>query len=410
MLSRDGFYVFDPHRAYAQILMQLPVAISLELGAQNLNFLMRAHSFGFVFVPLIFWIAALAIQLNSRLFWFILMAYCVTYLRSNFFAAGEFNITYAMTAFCASILLRHNINRSLAVLLILVSVALTHSYEMTLFLGALLSGLAAWRLWRGQHDSRLARYCIAISIVFFVASIYVGFQSAFFDRSYDGRSTANLNALREIHFLYLLAMPPLVAAFCLTTIVNIRKALIVIAFFLSILYGLYTARWDQTNISFGYLSYAYRALVGLLLVGIILLAAIATRGNRPSSWLGIIVTFFFLSLSFPMLTHTYGFYQWIKRFEIEAIGLQHHTYINETTINRQHGLNSGYNWPWGNSYTSILLRGNVEAIILNSSQYQSTNGSCYEDLGRTSNQLSEQCQAKPLFPFLVLKKDGRLFP
>ena len=56
MLSRDGFYVFDPHRAYAQILMQLPVAISLELGAQNLNFLMRAHSFGFVFVPLIFWI------------------------------------------------------------------------------------------------------------------------------------------------------------------------------------------------------------------------------------------------------------------------------------------------------------------------------------------------------------------
>jgi hypothetical protein len=410
MLSRGGFYIFDPHRAYAQILMQLPVVISLALGTQDLNFLIRAHSFGFVVVPLIFWIAALIIQIHSRLFWFFVMAFCVTYLRSNFFAAGEFNITYGMTAFCASMLLRQNINRTLSVLMVLTSVVLTHSYEMTLFLGPLLVALSAWRLWQAKQDSVFVRACVILAIIFFLVASYVGLQSAFFQRSYDGRSTANLSALAEIHFLYLLALPLLVTVLCLVRINYLKRILTVAIALLIVCYFLYALRWDQTNISFGYLSYAYRALVGLLLIEVVLLAFITRKENLTDDRVGLVVTLFFLSLAVSMLNHTYGFYKWIERFEAAAINLQHNTHINESRINTNHGMNSGYNWPWGNSYTSILLRGNAEAIVLNSSQFQSTDGSCFEGLRKNSEQALDACQRSRLYPFFTLKKTRYLFP
>jgi hypothetical protein len=81
MLPEGGFYIFDPHRAYVQVLVQAPVALAIWLGALDLNILTRAHSFGFVGVPLIFWVGALALQFKSRLFWFFLMAFTVSYLR-----------------------------------------------------------------------------------------------------------------------------------------------------------------------------------------------------------------------------------------------------------------------------------------------------------------------------------------
>jgi hypothetical protein len=409
ILSRDGFYIFDPHRAHAQILVQLPVVVLLELGVQDLNLLIRAHSFGFVFVPLIFWIVALSIQIHTRLFWFFLIAYSATYLRSNFFAAGEFNITYAMTAFCASILLRHEINRTLAVFLILTSVALTHSYEMTLFLGILLISLSGWRLWHEKQDGRVVRYCIMTAAIFFLLSIYIGFESAFFQRTYDGRSTANLSALQEIHFLYLLVAPMLVAALCLTKDSVLKNALAGATVLLIVVYSIYASRWDNTNISFGYLSYAYRALVGVLLIEIVLLTFITHKKDVKDSRLGLVVTFFFLSLAFLMLQHTYGFYNWLKRFEEEAISIERHTPIDNTTINTNHGLTTGYNWPWGNSYTSILLRGDTEAVILNNSSHHSNEGGCYERLHLSLHPEADVYQKCMTAPFARLKKDGRLF-
>jgi hypothetical protein len=420
MLSRGGFYIFDGHRAYAQILMQLPVIIPLELGSQDLNLLIRAHSFGFVFVPLIFWLGALALQIDNRLFWFFLMAFCVTYLRSNFFAASECSITYGMTAFCASILLKQRIHLTLAALLIFTSVALTHSYEITLFLGLLLAILSILRLVKEKQDRVTLRFCIMISLVFFLISSYVGFQSAFFQRSYDGRSTANLSALTEIHFIYLLAIPLLIALLCIVASNKFKKILWVAIVLLICFYSLYALRWDHTNISFGYLSYAYRALVGVLLAEIIVSAMVLNYYFRPPSVtarhlasdarLGLIVTFFFMPLACLMLFHTHGFYKWCQRFEAEVMAVKHHTYINKTKINANHGMNSGYNWPWGNSYTSILLRGNAEALILNSSDYQAADGSCYESLGQATNQGLVECRTGGLYPLSPINKLGRLFP
>ena len=127
ILPRGGFYLADPHRKYVLALVQAPVALAIWLGTLDLNTLIRVHSFGFVGVPLVFWMGALILQYKDRLFWFFLMAFTVSYLRSNFFAAGEFSVAYGMTAFCTSVLLRQKITRSQAVLMVLTAIALTHS-------------------------------------------------------------------------------------------------------------------------------------------------------------------------------------------------------------------------------------------------------------------------------------------
>ena len=418
MLSRKGFYIFDPHRAYAQTLMQLPVIASLELGITSLNFLIRAHSFGFVFLPLIFWITALAIQIHTRLFWFFLMAFCVTYLRSNFFAAGEFNITYSMTAFCASILLRTHLNRTLSILMLLTSVLLTHSYEITLFLGVLLVALSVLRLWKAVQDSHFARACILLSIIFFLLSSYVGFQSAFFQRTYDGRSTANLGALTEIHLLYLVAIPILTALLYTPIVKRYILAFTAGVALVIMFYMFYVVRLDQTNISFGYLSYAYRALTGIVLIGVLLLCAYfhyrssfcRTESNTVNNtYLALISVCFFVSLALPMFFHTQGFYKWGHRFERAALAIHQHTPINLAGINTNHGWTHGYNWVWGNTYTSILLRGNAEAIVLNNSGYVSPATSGYERInGIGGPEMSNDNQAD-IYQLKHLKKNRSLF-
>jgi hypothetical protein len=134
------------------------------------------------------------------------MAFTVSYLRSNFFAAGEFSLAYGITACCASVLLRQQLGVFLAVIMSLSAVALTHSYEATLFLGAFLATLSVVRLWLVPTDTRGTKIMIGIAFIIFLIAVYVGVRSAFFQRSYDGQSVANLGAITEIHLLYLLLM------------------------------------------------------------------------------------------------------------------------------------------------------------------------------------------------------------
>jgi hypothetical protein len=77
----------------------------------------------------------------------------------------------------------------------------------------------------------------------------------------------------------------------------------------------------------------------------------------------------FLTLTVPFAIANYGFMQWAKKFEREAMGLTVSTPIEKTKINTDHGWNSGFNWMWTNPSLSILLRGNAEAVIMNNSAH-----------------------------------------
>jgi hypothetical protein len=420
MLPEGGFYIFDPHRAYVQVLVQAPVALAIWLGALDLNILTRAHSFGFVGVPLIFWVGALALQFKSRLFWFFLMAFTVSYLRSNFFAAGEFSVAYGMTAFCAAVLLRQQINHLQAVLMILTGLALTRSYEATLFLGLFLALLAIVRLIQVRSDQRNIRMLIKLAVVIFLISSYVGGRSVLFQRVYDGKSVANFGGLTDIHFLYLIAMPALLALLCTEYASRIRGKIFALTMLLVGLYLIYAFRWDQTNISYGYFSYAYRTLCCFLLLGVLSLAAmvrfwplaykIAPRASMADVCLGIGVTAFFTSMAWLMLYHTHGYYQWAQRFELEAVSLQTHTPIDQTGINTNHGWTHGYNWPWGNPSTSIVLRGNAEAMVLNHSEQLGIVPGIYENIRLAATGLPQDHPQFDVYPMRPFKKSGLLFP
>lgn len=420
MLPRGGFFIFDSHRAYAQALVQAPVALAIWLGTVDLNTLIRVHSFGFIGVPVVFWLGALVLQFGNRLFWFFLMAFTVSYLRSNFFAAGEYSLAYAMTAFCTSVLLRQQVGVFLAVAMLLTGVVLTHSYEASLFLGAFLATLSIVRLWLVPTDPRSIKILLGIAFVIFLMAIYVGVRSAFFQRSYDGQSVANLGAITEIHLLYLLLMPALLVFLCTEYGRQIHKGLCAIVIFLAALYLVYAFRWDHRNISYGYYSYAYRVLCCFLLLGVLSLASawrfwphlFKTNACSASSslYLSLGSFVFFMSMAWLMLYHTYGYYQWAQRFEQTAISIKVHTPIDKTTINTNHGLNHGYNWMWGNAFTSILLRGNAEAIVLNNSSFISPEPSIYDNLDLRDPLGSNNQATYNKYPLARFEKKSLLFP
>ena len=419
MLPRGGFYIFDTHRAYVQVLVQAPVALAIWLGTLDLNVLIRVHSFGFVAVPIVFWLGALMLQFRTKLFWFFLMAFTVSYLRSNFFAAGEFSTAYGLAAFCAAVLLREKISHLQAALMILTAIALTHSYEATLFLGGFLAAVATVRLLKITNDKKSIRTLILVSIAIFLISVYVGARSTFFQRSYDGQSTANLSALTEIHLLYLMGMPAAMALLCISYSQYIKKALLIVLLMSSGLYLLYVFRWDHTNISYGYYSYAYRALCCFLLMGVLTLATalrfwpkVFKAESLPSvatSYLAISTIVFFASMTWLMLYHTYGYYKWAQRFEQVAITLQAHTPIDKTRINTNHGWTYGYNWMWGNPSTSILLRGNAEAMVLNNSNHKGPEPGSYENVKSGDVPLPMDRPVLDPYPLKPFEKRGVLF-
>lgn len=419
MLPRAGFYIFDPHRAYVQALVQAPVALAIWFGVLDLNSLIRLHSFGFVAVPLIFWIGALALQFRNRLFWLFLMALTVSYLRSNFFAAGEFSVAYGMTAFCAAVLLREQVRYLQAALLVVTAIGLTHSYEATLFLGAFLTVLAIVRLAMVPSDRRGIRILILLALFVFLISIYVGGRSVFFQRAYDGKGAANFGALTDIHFLYLILIPAMLALLCTKYVRRVRLAIFLSILLLVGLYLIYAFRWDHTNISYGYFSYAYRTLCCFLLLGVLSLATairfwrqvykIESTESRVDIYLAIGVTAFFTSMALLMLYHTQGYYRWAQRFEQEAVSLKTHTPIDQTGINANHGWTHSYNWPWGNPSISILLRGNAEAMVLNHSEQLGIVPGAYENVRLRADGLLKEPPQFEKYPFRSFEKRRLLF-
>lgn len=420
MLPRGGFYIFDRHRAYAQVFVQAPVAFAIWLGTLDLNTLIRLHSFGFVGLPVVFWLGALILQFGNRLFWFFLMAFTVSYLRSNFFAAGEFSLAYGMTAFCASVLVREKIGFFLAVLLSLTAVVLTHSYEATLFLGIFLTALSVVRLVKLPTDTLGARGLIAIAGAIFLWSAYIGGRSTFFQRTYDGQSAANLSALTEIHLVYLIAMPALLMFLFTEYGRQFHKWICASVLLLAALYLFYVFRWDHRNISYGYYSYAYRALCCFLLLGVLSLASawrfwpqlFKTKAISVSndSYISVAVVVFFMSMAWLMLYHTYGYYKWAQRFEQAAMTLKSHAPIDKTAINTNHGLTYGYNWMWGNPFTSILLRGNAEAVVLNRSAFISAEPSKYDNLDSRDPKGANSQVEYDKYPLAPFEKKAPLFP
>ena len=378
MLLGGGFYIFDIHRAYAQFVVELPVYLAIEAGIRDLNVLLRVHSFGLIGLPILFWCGALLLQLRTSIFWWLTLAFAVTYLRSGFFAAGEFNTAYGLVALCFAIILHKNLSYLHNILLISSAIVLTHAYESMLFIGVFLALTCLVRLWLEKCDSRLSKLALLIACASFLYAAFVGVRSTFFYRAENLKTTINYGALLEPHILYLLWMITSAVLMALTPLsARVKGFVALLSAVASLTYLVFLWRWDK-GISYGYYSYAYRSLGAFMLVGVLFvvwLINVAPRAIQQhvfklnESLLACTVSLVFLVQACMLLGHTFGYYQWLKAFEAEAARIEGLVPIDRTEFNKGHSSLSGYNWPWSNSTLSVLLRGNAEAIITNASNF-----------------------------------------
>lgn len=206
MLINDGLFIFDVHRSNAQYVVEWPVYVALKFGVQDLNILIRIFSFGIIAIPISFWFIALIIQFRTPIFWLLVLAFSVTYLRSGFFAVGEFNTAYGLVALSISIILKKNISNIHNGFLLFSSFILIYSYESMLFLGIILLISCILRLFIERNDSFLTKLTLILSGCFFILSSFVGIRSTFFYRQDNLESTINYAGILQPYILYLIVM------------------------------------------------------------------------------------------------------------------------------------------------------------------------------------------------------------
>jgi hypothetical protein len=217
-----------------------------------------------------------------------------------------------------------------------------------------------------------------------------------------------------------MAMSALIATIAISLPHRIRTWIATGITLMAISYMAYIFRWDQTNISYGFLSYAYRTLCCFLLLGV-LSVAVAFRfwpqifmmkagHNAANGYLAQGAMIFFVTMAGPLLYHTLGYSKWLQKFEQTSVSLTEHKAIDKTNINSNSGMMHGYNWGWGNPSLSILLRGNAEAMVLNHSDNTGTaEPSVYENLKPGSGITQNQKPGFDLYPLKLFQKRALLF-
>ncbi len=396
ILSSQGFCDFYKAREFVQLITQAPLVFAIKAGVNNLNTLIYTHSFGLIFIPLMFWLTALIQQRKTDLFWLFVIAFSVSYLSSGLFAIGEYNLTYSMAALCASILLLEgDISKINATTLILTAFCLTHSYESMVFLGPLLGMICILRFFSTKNSlSLFLKIALTLSCLLFITGFLISLWSLFFPRDPSGLVSATSNIifmLGSMHLLYLILMGFLL----MNSLFFNKKYALFFAWLLSIVHLINFNFWNSPV-----MNYNFRTLSGVLLFAVIAISAyyyflytlnlrtlweektklhtlrwyfyfstkthdIIEKINQTKS--NPIPVIFFISLALPFYFQTVGFYAWASAYEQEVLTQQGFIPIEQTKFAR-----TRYTWKWANPSLSIVLRGDQTGSVI-------TNGLNYYD-------------------------------
>lgn len=378
ILQSHQFFDFYTARRFVQIITQAPVVFGVKSGITNLNLLIYLHSFGVIFIPLVFWLAALIKQFKSDLFWFYILAFCISYLNTGLFAIGEYNLTFAMVAFCASILMQKN---RLKIwdnfFLIITAFCLILSYQAMLFLGPLLCYLSF------KRSITFTRFnCENLSFILFLTSTFIALGSILFPRDPSGLFGALGNILLMLfstQFIYILLM-----LFLITKDSN-NKLIFCLACFLSIAHAINYHFWNSPEIN-----YDFRALAGLLLAAVLFIAS--NLEYRTIIKRTPILILFFFSMIIPFYIQVIDFALMTSKYEHFVRTHQGMINIEKTNLKQ-----SRYYWKWNNPCLSLLLRGDQKgAIIANDSKYKGWQP--FDPLSIQANLFHYQ-KPKPLYQF-----------
>jgi hypothetical protein len=177
ILDKHDFFVQnEPARLFMYWFTQFPTVLAVRLGVTSLTFLRYLFSTWLCMAPLLFWGLGLAKLRRDLLFWPFLALFTAIYFNANFFIIGEYNLSFAVSAFCLAMLLRDEPNtRSDRVLLMAAACLLVMTYASTMFMGALLAALSL-RNFRRDASSNKTPYWLALTCLF-LASVGVGVWS-----------------------------------------------------------------------------------------------------------------------------------------------------------------------------------------------------------------------------------------
>lgn len=376
ILKTDGFWTTDPPRLFANLILQAPVVAALQAGVHDLNGLIRLHSAALVVLPLAAWAGALLVLVRSPCFWPFVWAFSATYLGTGFFAAGEYNLTYGMTALCAALLVADGPMRTAAVVVLVgLAAALMRSYEAMVFLGPLLCVASAGRLLLRIDTSAAVRAGLLLAALLFAVGTAVAAWSILYPSSPG--NLAGAAAIKQV------VRTPQVVYTCLVGVAVLvvlasrrpssRRAALIGAAVLSAVFVSMPMLWLPAD-----MHYVSRAMAGLGLFAILLItfawhfsARIGWRtAAEPDAAASVIPFLLFTSLLMPFLAHTIGFRDWARTFESEVTARTGRVPIETTAVYRG-GVFDAYNWPWTNPALSVVLRaGPASAVISNPVAYR----------------------------------------
>ena len=105
LLSNGHPFVPFGARNWVDLSSQLPVLVAARFGLRDIGVLARIFTAALVLLPTCAWFVALWVQRRSSLFWLFALMWAGVYLTTGLFAVGEYNLTYAMVALSAALLL-----------------------------------------------------------------------------------------------------------------------------------------------------------------------------------------------------------------------------------------------------------------------------------------------------------------
>ena len=376
VLNTESFVVIGPARTFAILLNQIPVVTAMTLGVRDLDALFGFYTFGVAAVPVLIWLAALAIQLRQRFFWPLVVIYATAFLNSGFIAIGEYTYAFALVALAVSILVGRGALRAwLAVPLVGASVALILCYEGMVFLGLPLMVLALVRLrrpaWLGvEGSSRAERVVLWCVFVCFTLSVAVGGLSIGL-RTLNSADTNLAGALnvqsavetnRQWQVSTAIAVLLLVIALVRNKVVATVASLLV-AGAAGVLFQ--TSYWSPAWLHYNSRSLATFTFAALLVLALLVLVVENRRASRvgpgAADRVGVRDLAFGLAASVLLFSMTWSFWSLTEGYDVWLADLQDVVVegagpidIASTDLYSVEG--SQYSWGWTNPYLSALLQ------------------------------------------------------
>jgi hypothetical protein len=176
---REWFFDFYAPRLYAMVVGQAPIMTAIFLGVTDLHLLARLLSLGLFALPTaLYHLALVRVKDDAVMLAAVIAAIAVVFMTTSFFIVGEYNTAYAIAILVA---VRLATARRLTVLdglfLAVIGGLAIRTYEAMLYLGPLLSAMIVWAIWRAPSRPWLPAFLHLLSIVGFIAGMFVAIGS-----------------------------------------------------------------------------------------------------------------------------------------------------------------------------------------------------------------------------------------